>query len=98
MTPHFVDYYNSLTSHHIVPPSDDQTPNPIAFLTVDVGNLFWFGIIPRHIPPHSEAKNPCPYPTQDLLIAAGTWLQGALIELGGGGKTSAGYGYFQPFV
>lgn len=77
MTPHFFDYYRGEK-----PPADNLEPNPVAFLAVEAGNPFWFGLLPRR----AESA--------PLLDIAQGWLIGGLTRLGAGGKTAAGYGYF----
>ncbi len=44
MTPHYVNYY---TENGGRPPSEDDNPNPVSFITVDRGNTFAFGLVPR---------------------------------------------------
>lgn len=78
MTPHFPLYYRG--GPH--PPADNDNPNPVAFLAVEAGNPFWFGLLPRRV----ES-------TGWLDVARG-WLIGGLTRLGAGGKTAAGYGFF----
>ena len=77
MTPHFPLYYRGQKA-----PADNDSPNPVAFLAVEAGNPFWFGLLPRR----AESA-------QYLEVAQG-WLIGGLTRLGAGGKTAAGYGYF----
>jgi CRISPR-associated protein Cmr6 len=77
MTPHFPDYYAGKR-----PPSDDQDPVPIPFLTVKAGVRFGFAVGWRGAS-HPEAHN-----------QAVEWLKAGLENLGAGGKTAAGYGYF----
>lgn len=86
MTPHFVAYY---TGNGSKPPADDDNPNPVSFLTVNKGNTFAFGLLPRQsafagldILPHH------------VLVIARDWLINALAQLGAGSKTAAGYGFF----
>jgi CRISPR-associated protein Cmr6 len=77
MTPHFPDYYGDKS-----PPSDDQNPVPIPFLTVKAGVRFSFAVGWRG-KPNPEAR-----------AQAIEWLKAGLENLGAGGKTAAGYGYF----
>lgn len=80
MTPHFPDYYSDNTNR--VPPSDDQDPVPIPFLTVKAGVCFGFAVGWRGDPnPQAHAQ-------------AADWLKEGLKHLGAGAKTAAGYGYF----
>ncbi len=62
------------------PPADWQNPVPVLFLAVGKETQFTFAVA-----------------SQDARLAelALQWLQGALQTTGLGGKTSAGYGYFQ---
>jgi len=63
-----------------VPPADYLSPVPIYFLTVQAGSRFAFAV---------AADDP------GLARQARDWLWDALANLGAGGKTNAGYGYFQ---
>jgi len=81
MTPHFPDYYSDKKNR--VPPSDDQDPVPIPFLTIKDGVRFGFAVGWR------GASNPKAH-TQAV-----EWLKAGLENLGAGGKTAAGYGYFE---
>ncbi|WP_052889897.1 type III-B CRISPR module RAMP protein Cmr6 [Thermogemmatispora carboxidivorans] len=78
MTPHYPDYYQKNR-----PPSNDQQPVPITFLTV-AKTTFTFAIAPRTPTPGNRA---------DAALALAL-LKQALADYGIGGKTSAGYGYF----
>ncbi|MBE3568259.1 MAG: type III-B CRISPR module RAMP protein Cmr6 [Thermogemmatispora sp.] len=78
MTPHYPDYYQGGK-----PPSNDQQPVPITFLTV-AKTTFAFAIAPR---------TPTPGDRADTALALAL-LKQALADYGIGGKTSAGYGYF----
>lgn len=84
MNVHYPKYYSSEPGN--AAPSDDQQPNPVAFLTVEEGTKFCFAVAPRR--QHIQA---------DLQAAslAKDWLVIALCEMGIGGKTTAGYGYFR---
>jgi len=84
MNPHYPDYYRSLQSNRITPPTNDQQPNPVTFLTV-TNTTFTFALAPRN--PNKDQH------TADVDLVK-TWLQEALQKYGVGGKTSAGYGYF----
>ena len=65
-------------------PTNDQRPNPLAFLTV-ADTLFAFALAPYNRKREEQHTD---------MITASQWLQEALQEYGVGGKTSAGYGYF----
>lgn len=84
MTPHFVKYYNSANAGKTIePPSDDDSPNPINFLTVAAGTHFAFAVgLRRGFDPLLAEK-------------AATWLKAALWEMGIGAKTAVGYGVFE---
>jgi CRISPR-associated protein Cmr6 len=83
MTPHFRQYYENAGSK---PPSDDDSPNPITFVTVAAGTQFRFAVGTRR-------------GVQDTAVAewAAGKLQMGLEELGIGAKTAAGYGVFHAF-
>nr|BBH92688.1 hypothetical protein KTA_08870 [Thermogemmatispora argillosa] len=83
MTPHYPDYYQKDNT----PPSNDQQPIPITFLTV-TKTTFVFAIAPRTPQLEDQA---------DAALALAL-LKQALVDYGVGGKTSAGYGYFQPLA
>lgn len=85
MNPHYPEYYNSLKSSKTTPPTNDQQPNPITFLTV-ANTTFTFALAPRN--PNDDQHK------ADVELVKG-WLQEALQKYGVGGKTSAGYGYFK---
>jgi len=81
MTPHYSDYYSDKQGE--IPPSDDQNPVPIPFLTVKRGVRFAFAVGWRgESTPKAHAQ-------------AIEWLKGGLENLGAGAKTTAGYGYFE---
>jgi len=81
MTPHYSDYYSDKKNR--VPPSDDQNPVPIPFLTVKEGVRFVFAVGWR-----GEANS-------KAHAQAVEWLKAGLENLGAGAKTAAGYGYFE---
>jgi CRISPR-associated protein Cmr6 len=65
-----------------VPPADYLSPVPVYFLTVERGSRFAFAVASEEF---------------DLAKLACNWLKAALADLGAGGKTSAGYGYWTDF-
>ncbi|MBE7444594.1 MAG: type III-B CRISPR module RAMP protein Cmr6 [Planctomycetia bacterium] len=65
------------------PPADYLDPNPITFLVVAPGKAFMFSLFSRD---------------ESLLEKSVRWLKGGLIELGAGGKTNVGYGYFKEVI
>jgi len=62
------------------PPADYLNPVPVTFLTVAPKQEFSFDV-------YSKDK--------ELAEKARRWLEGGLTELGTGGKTNVGYGYFK---
>jgi CRISPR type III-B/RAMP module RAMP protein Cmr6 len=80
MNPHYPDYYGKGD-----PPTNDQNPNPVTFLTV-ANTAFTFALAPRN-------SNDDEHKAHVELVKG--WLQEALQKYGVGGKTSAGYGYFK---
>lgn len=87
MTPHFGDYYMDKTGK--TPPGDWLSPNPIPFLTVAEGQPFQFFLAARDAENGSKKLQ-----AEECLALASEWLQKGLTDLGAGGKTTAGYGYF----
>lgn len=83
MNPHYPDYYRS--KQNPLPPTNDQSPNPVTFLTV-VNTTFEFALAPRD-PQKTQHKS-------DVQLVSEI-LQKALQKYGVGGKTSAGYGYLR---
>ncbi len=79
MNPHYPDYYRENGKHA---PSNDQSPVPVTFLTVE-GAMFAFAVAPRSAEMRDDAAK------------ALEWLKAALQKYGVGGKTSAGYGVFK---
>ncbi len=84
MNPHYIDYYQGKkdSKGNLIPPADYLDPVPVTFLTVAKGQDFMFAIYSRDA---------------NLLLKAKEWLIGGLKELGVGGKTNVGYGYFRDF-
>src|SRR5436305_3171586 len=80
MNPHYPEYYGGNK-----PPTNDQNPVPVTFLTV-TNTTFTFALAPRDASKEQHVKD---------VEQVQTWLQEALQKYGVGGKTSAGYGYFQ---
>lgn len=78
MTPHFAKYYSGEGAPH-----DADKPNPISLLAVARGTEFNFAVGLRRGP-------------QDMALrqSAENWLRSGLTEIGLGGKTAAGYGFF----
>jgi CRISPR-associated protein Cmr6 len=80
MTPHYQKYYNGNE-----PPADWLAPNPIPFLTVKDNQTFLFNVAPR------EKNNEEQISDCKLILE---WLDQALLNMGAGAKTAAGYGRF----
>lgn len=78
MTPHYSPYYQDGEA-----PADYHRPNPIQFLTVDHGQPFFGGVLPRDAEAQDDARR------------AHEWLVTALVEIGAGAKTATGYGRFE---
>jgi CRISPR-associated protein Cmr6 len=81
MTPHYPKYYGGNGDKL---PSEDDNPNPVAFLTVARNQVFNFGIVPISNDPRLEIG----------ISTAKDWLIEGLVRLGAGSKTAAGYGFF----
>lgn len=62
------------------PPADYLNPVPVTFLAVAAGQPFLFAVFSRD---------------KALAEKAKAWLIGGLTDLGAGGKTNVGYGYFK---
>lgn len=82
MNPHYGDYYQEKkdSKGNSIPPADYLNPVPVTFLAVAQEEKFSFAVFSRD---------------KDLAEKAKTWLIGGLTELGAGGKTNVGYGYFK---
>lgn len=78
MNPHYAPYYEGKSKH----PADYFSPVPIFFLTVVAGVSFKFALAPRHGYGKTEVD------------AGFSLLKEALENIGAGGKTAVGYGYF----
>lgn len=62
------------------PPADYLNPVPVTFLAIATGQPFSFCLYSRH---------------KELVTKAKEWLIGGLTQVGAGGKTNVGYGYFK---
>lgn len=84
MNPHYGKYYQKEkdSKGNPIPPADYLDPVPVTFLAVAAGEKFSFAVYSRN---------------KDLAAKAKAWLIGGLTELGAGGKTNVGYGYFKGF-
>lgn len=84
MNPHYGDYYSGKKDlqGNSIPPADYLNPVPVTFLAVKAREKFSFAVYSRD---------------KDCVEKAKAWLIGGLTELGAGGKTNVGYGYFKDF-
>lgn len=73
MNNHFQDYYSKMVDF----PSDDMAPNPVPFIVIDSGSVFYFPIVAG---------------SQINLEKAVEFLKTALSNWGVGAKSSVGYG------
>lgn len=78
---HFPDWYGQKGSK---PPTDDQNPRPVNFLTIPPKTRFMFAVGPSKTATENESDIKL---AQQLLVEA-------LKQLGVGAKTAAGYGQF----
>lgn len=83
MAPHYGAWYKDFQNA----PGDWMSPVVIEFLTVATQTLFFFAIAPRR--PKNRAD-------EDDKQKSAEWLKEALLWLGAGAKTKAGYGRFSP--
>lgn len=80
MNPHYPDYYDKKK-----PPTDDQNPIPIFFLTLEgVTFNIYIGVKAKDNITLTEEKN--------ILVQAEEYVKKALTEHGIGAKTAVGYG------
>ncbi len=66
-------------------PGDWESPIPVTFLAIGPGHRFTFALGKR-----------APHVSDADVELAREWLTGALVHLGAGAKTAAGYGCFKP--
>ncbi len=66
-------------------PGDWEDPTMVSFLAIGAGEAFSFALSKRR-----------PDVADELVTLAREWLTGALVHLGAGAKTAAGYGGFRP--
>ena len=86
MNSHYPDYYGQQK-----PPTNDQNPNPITFLTV-TNTTFTFALASRHPESEKDTEKENKDKAKSDVERAKEWLQLALQNYGVGSKTSAGYG------
>lgn len=110
MTVHFKQYYDDANGSNGPnrPPADNDSPNPINFITVAEGTEFEFAVGVRRSAAGARTLREAFYrligPEVDGLQddqlfneavrAARSWLLKGVGAFGVGGKTAAGYGYF----
>lgn len=82
LNPHAGDYYMDDTAR--TAPSDWLSPVPVPFLAVGAESEFRFALVGRG---DADATD---------VATAWTWLMAALTQVGAGGKTASGYGFFHP--
>lgn len=87
MNPHYAPYYQAGK-----PPADYYPPRPIFFLAVAPGQTFEFALAPRS----GNYRNEITEQAKTDLERGMRLLQEALENIGAGGKTAVGYGYFKP--
>lgn len=90
MNPHYGPYY--MDPGGKTPPADYYSPVPVFFLAVAPGQAFEFALAPR---PGAYRNKATEQTKADLKIGM-RLLQEALENIGAGGKTAVGYGYFKP--
>ncbi|MBX3057901.1 MAG: type III-B CRISPR module RAMP protein Cmr6 [Anaerolineae bacterium] len=78
MNPHYPDYYQAIANAY---PTDWQSPIPVYFITVAAKTQFLISVGARR----GET---------DTVENAAEWLKKALEQMGIGGKTTSGYGYW----
>lgn len=86
LNPHYKDYYEGTQ-----PPADWLSPEPVYFLTVKPGQPFLFAVGAKPENPGSESHGRI----GSLVDRAWETVLGAVQDLGLGGKTAVGYGYFE---
>lgn len=86
MNPHYGPYYQESK-----PPADYHKPVPIFFLAVAPGQAFEFALAPR---PSAYGRGDAERAEVDLVTGM-RLLEEALFNIGAGGKTAVGYGYFK---
>ena len=88
LNPHVGDYYMDDTGK--VPPAEWFSPVPVPFLAVAAGQTFRFALVGRPADSSIKARSAA----EADVETATEWLNSALTDLGAGGKTAAGYGFF----
>lgn len=99
LNPHYKKYYEDKTG--MTPPADWLSPEPTYFLTVKAGTPWEFAVgvspnVPRQALDAALADKPQHERTPaQLAEKAADAIKGAATQLGLGGKTAVGYGYFR---
>jgi CRISPR-associated protein Cmr6 len=101
LNPHYKEYYEGKKSkdpttgqERPMPPADWLSPVPIYFLTVGPGQTFEFAVAVKKPISQETLKAARVSDAAGLARKALLAVQGAAQELGLGGKTAVGYGYF----
>jgi CRISPR-associated protein Cmr6 len=101
LNPHYKEYYEgkklkdpATGQERPMPPADWLSPVPIYFLTVGPGQTFEFAVAVKKPVPQKTLEAARVSDAADLARKALLAVQGAAQELGLGGKTAVGYGYF----
>jgi CRISPR-associated protein Cmr6 len=90
LAPHYGEYYSA--KEKPPPPGDWMQPVPSFFLTVAAGKKYIFSFFVSNSTDRYKNFN---YSGEIVAIMAEKWLTEGLKQLGIGGKTSSGYGYFE---
>ena len=85
VNPHYPDYYAGRRARA----EDNESPIPNYFPAVEAGSSFGFAVLLNRIPELAALT------AADLLKQAREWLERAVTRKGVGGKTAAGYGWFE---
>jgi CRISPR type III-B/RAMP module RAMP protein Cmr6 len=92
LNPHYPAYYRDPKSH---PPSDDQDPTPVYFLAVAPGKRFEFRYRWKEFAGDRKDEKGSDERRAAGLKKVDECLRLGLQDYGAGGKSAAGYGYFE---
>ncbi len=96
INPHYGKYYSTKGG---TPPADYLSPVPNLFLVLKENIKFHFALAAKTVKVELKGQGGDPLKIDcqagNLCDIASGWLQGALVNLGIGGKTRVGYGYFR---
>jgi CRISPR-associated protein Cmr6 len=98
LNPHYKEYYERKVdaNRNPIPPVDYLSPTPIYFLTVAPDQAFEFAVAVKASLEKETLKAAGVHNGECLVTKALEAIQGAARDLGFGGKTAVGYGYFRP--